>query len=661
MPDDKNFKNLKSKKSMKKIFFVIVCVLIINDNFAQKRPAVIERPVFEVWNSSTLDIDKIEMSASATIFYIDAYSKPNSKIRIDTGTYIRESGSNVKLMITRAEGIELNQETFIPESGTASFKLFFPPLKPETAMIDFMVGDCEYCIKIFGIHLLPDAKIKFDPIPKDVLENVAQTPPTTEYSLQPAKLSGRFLGYTNGLMSNEITLYTYNILSGEDIDVKLPIADDGSFSGEIKTGMAGIIQSSIGNIFLIPGQETKIYTDLKKSSRYQSRYRTDKDKLDIFDTYVSGYFTIAELYNISQSMRNLFVDEKLMQETVNMNPDQFKQYLLNAMNLKIAEFRPAYLNSTRMMMMMETYVKFGTYMVLMQYESFIISAYMQVNNIKREDRDKVTFKPPKPDAAYYSFLKDLLIDDNMSYHPSFSNLIKLICQVDHFNLPGGANQPPKERFAYFKNAFASVMGTDQGMLFDLIQARFYGQKLSDMKVFTDAEKQELRDVFSKKPVYAEALIAENDKTVALIAANKENKDCVAHETPTVPQEKVFDAIIAKYKGKVVMVDFWATWCGPCMVAMKSIDPLKEEMKGKDVVWLYLTGETSPLNAWTRTYPTISGEHYRVSDAQWGYWGKIFEMQGIPTYMVIDKEGKQIAKYTGFPGVEVVKKDIEKGL
>ena len=144
-------------------------------------------------------------------------------------------------------------------------------------------------------------------------------------------------------------------------------------------------------------------------------------------------------------------------------------------------------------------------------------------------------------------------------------------------------------------------------------------------------------------------------------SNKDNKECVAHETPNVSLEKMFDTILANYKGKVVVVDFWATWCGPCINAMKTMKPLKDEMKDKDVVFLYLTGETSPLATWIKTYPTISGEHYRVSEEQWNYWYKTYGIKGIPTYMVYDRQGEQLSIHTGYPGNDTMKKDIEKGL
>jgi len=81
------------------------------------------------------------------------------------------------------------------------------------------------------------------------------------------------------------------------------------------------------------------------------------------------------------------------------------------------------------------------------------------------------------------------------------------------------------------------------------------------------------------------------------------------------------------------------------------------MKGKDVIFLYLADEKSPLDTWKKTTPAISGEHYRVSLAQTGYW----EIVAYPTYMVYDRQGKQIARFIGFPGFDEIKREIEKGL
>jgi len=91
--------------------------------------------------------------------------------------------------------------------------------------------------------------------------------------------------------------------------------------------------------------------------------------------------------------------------------------------------------------------------------------------------------------------------------------------------------------------------------------------------------------------------------------------------------------------------------------MKAIQPLKDEMKEKDVVWVYIADGTSPLDAWKQTCPAISGEHYYVSREQTQYWG----INVYPTYMIYDRQGKQLANYSGFPGIDVMKKAIEKGL
>ena len=641
---------------MKKLIMFTLCVAGWY-GCTQKRPSVIERPLFDVRNTSMIEIDKIEMSDSATILHIDAFSMAGSWIAIAGNTYIRESGSDEKLMITRTEGIDMNERMIIPESGTASFQLFFPPLNPHVTKIDYLEDIEQGGWKIMGINLLPNAKVKIDPVPKDVLNTTNEPLPDPVFNTEPVHLSGRMFGYVKGIGASNITIYTSNIVTGALDQIEIPVSDDGSFSGEISPGMAGVFNSSVGNLFLVPGQDIKIYSDLKKRNRFESRYRTDKEPGDSINTYISGYFSASDLNVISQASRGMIDYQKLMNETFEMKPEEFKRHIFNLMNRQIDDMKQKG-HTPAIQMMAENSIKLSAFSLLMQYESIITAAYMQVNNIKPEDRNKVAFKPEKPDDNYYTFLKGQITND-MAYLSGFRSLAASLGNV--FGYPGENNQPAKERFAYFKEKITPVTGTDKGLLFDLVQIKCYGTLLNDLKTFTDTEKQDIREVFKNNPDYAHALIVESDKLETLMNTNKDNKESILNALPQVTQEKLLDAIVANYRGKVVLVDFWATWCGPCMVAMKSILPMKDEMKGKDVVFLYLTGETSPLGDFTKTYPTITGEHYRMNNAQWRYMCDTYEIPGIPTYMVYDRQGKLIERFLGFPGVDKIRETVENGL
>ena len=89
------------------------------------------------------------------------------------------------------------------------------------------------------------------------------------------------------------------------------------------------------------------------------------------------------------------------------------------------------------------------------------------------------------------------------------------------------------------------------------------------------------------------------------------------------------------------------------------DEMKEELKDKDIVYLYITGETSPLKTWENMIPDIHGEHYRVTAAQWNFLGKSFNVSGVPTYLIIDREGNIKYRQVGFPGVKTMKEELLK--
>ena len=90
-------------------------------------------------------------------------------------------------------------------------------------------------------------------------------------------------------------------------------------------------------------------------------------------------------------------------------------------------------------------------------------------------------------------------------------------------------------------------------------------------------------------------------------------------------------------------------------------PMKEEMKGKNIQFVYITSPTSPLNTWQEMIKEIDGDHYYLTKEQYSYILNKYESEGIPTYAIYDKNGNQTNKTIGFPGVETIREELEKAI
>lgn len=203
---------------------------------------------------------------------------------------------------------------------------------------------------------------------------------------------------------------------------------------------------------------------------------------------------------------------------------------------------------------------------------------------------------------------------------------------------------------------AKTWGTDNGIFFDIVRVIPLYQSI---KNFTPLTEEQISTINTFPSAYREMLTVANAELLAKIEANKKKTGFTVNEAGEVSDEDLFASIISKFSGKVLLVDFWATWCGPCRMANKEMIPMKEELKDKDIVYLYITGETSPLKTWENMIPDIHGEHYRVTAAQWNFLGKSFNVSGVPTYLIIDREGNIKYRQVGFPGVKTMKEELLK--
>lgn len=149
----------------------------------------------------------------------------------------------------------------------------------------------------------------------------------------------------------------------------------------------------------------------------------------------------------------------------------------------------------------------------------------------------------------------------------------------------------------------------------------------------------------KNPVFRQVVEARQQHYKALEqaemahAASLKSSDAFSAYTQA---DSLFAELIAPYRGKVIYLDFWGTWCGPCKEQMKHVAPIKETMKDRDVVFLYLANN-SPQESWQNVIKSfgLTGPnvvHYNLPDAQQKLLERKFNINKFPTYILIDKNG-----------------------
>ena len=621
-----------------KLKTIITLLLALVSMTGQAKDIVWENPsAFMGDYNSEFYITKVELKTTETVLHVTAIYRPGSWIRFAKESFL-QTPDGKKYGIT--SGAKTNEKEsdlqpdslfWMPESGIAQLALHFKPVPLDTKEMDFLESYNERDFKFWNIS---DAKTKKKlEMPAD-WKNVQyakdETLPAAKINKGVATIKVKMLGYKKG-MDLEFFVGTFVPLgSKERFDKTFRFADDGTvkievplrLTREVTVGVSGL---AFGNIVIGPGQETEILM----------KVCSDHKPFVAFKGYMAK--TNMDLVNAKKANEAVDLvgnDDKVFLKVKECKTKEERlQCLQDIFDQRVATIRKSKYTTAAQdllcMMAESNFVKW-TRQFEWKYSNYYVDEEGRVV-MSQED----IFEKMKKNA-------DLLpmSEEEQAYSWKYLNEPTSPCSQEFWDAPLSMYDKKALENNTYNNelrCIQSVMDPGQANLMDML--------LETMK--HDDCKNVLREYQAEQMRIADELASQGG--------------VFYQKFDDVAPENILQTILDRYKGKVVLIDIWATWCGPCKAGHREMAPWKKELKGKDIQFVYITSPTSPLKTWQTMIKDIDGDHYYLTKEQYSYILDKYEAEGIPTYAIYDTEGNQTFKTIGFSGLDIFKNAVNEVL
>jgi thiol-disulfide isomerase/thioredoxin len=111
-----------------------------------------------------------------------------------------------------------------------------------------------------------------------------------------------------------------------------------------------------------------------------------------------------------------------------------------------------------------------------------------------------------------------------------------------------------------------------------------------------------------------------------------------------PPEVQLESLIKQHQGKIVYVDFWASWCAPCQHAFVWMKTLDEKFDGKvKVITVNMDADKEDALTFLHKFPASFPVVYNPSMSI----GKANQLKGMPSSMIYNQNGEKVVQLTGF--------------